>query len=130
MRKALTLTAIAAACALFASSLTASDELPADLEGYSITGETENCLSLHQIYESDALDDYNIVFEMRNGSKFLSRLPHRCAGLSFRGFSYSTSLSQLCNTDIITVLDTSTGVNGPSCGLGMFEELAEADIEE
>lgn len=129
MRKALTLTAAAAAGALFGTTLTASDELPSDLEGYTITGETENCLNLNQIDESDVLDDHNIVFEMRNGTKYLSRLPHRCAGLTYRAFSYSTSLSELCNTDIIRVVDTSTGVNGPSCGLGIFEELAEADTE-
>jgi len=56
---------------------------------------------------------------MSGGETLVNRLPNRCPGLGFeKRFAYKTSLSQLCNTDIITVI-TSMG-RGASCGLGTF----------
>ena len=106
-------------------------EPPEELAKYNVTGETEQCLSLTSIRQSKPLDDYNILFETRGNETYLSRLPTRCSGLGFnRAFTYSTSLTKLCNTDIITVIDS----NNPSsrrgsCGLGIFEKLEEKSSE-
>ena len=51
-------------------------------------------------------------------------LPNSCPSLGFeQRFSYVTSLSELCSTDIITVLYTSPVMRGASCGLGQFQPV-------
>ena len=106
-------------------------EPPEELAKYDVTGETEQCLSLASIKQSKPLDDYNILFETRGNETYLSRLPTRCSGLGFeRAFTYSTSLTKLCSTDIITVIDsTNPSFRRGSCGLGVFEKLAEKPSE-
>ena len=77
------------------------------------------CVNLARIRSTRVLDDRTILFEMSGGETLVNRLPNRCPGLGFeKRFAYKTSLSQLCNTDIITVI-TSMG-RGASCGLGTF----------
>lgn len=86
-------------------------------------GPAQNCVPLAQISSTRIRDDYTIDF-MGAGSKvWRNTLPNRCGGLkSADAFSYSTSLTQLCNTDIIRVLDRVGGSPQPgaSCGLGQF----------
>ena len=52
-------------------------------------------------------------------------LPQSCPELGFeRAFSYETSLSQLCSTDIITVFRNGSALHrGASCGLGQFQPV-------
>ena len=87
-----------------------------------VVGEPENCISLGSMQSSNVHDDYTIDF--RVGSKtYRNTLPYQCHSLGFeKAFSYATSLSQLCNTDIIYVLRTGAGrlERGAGCGLGMF----------
>ena len=50
-------------------------------------------------------------------------MPYRCNSLGFeKAFSYETSLSRLCSTDIIYVLRNVGGRpdRGAGCGLGKF----------
>ncbi len=84
---------------------------------------TERCVSLSQIQETSVLDDQTIIFKMRGGKSYKNTLPYKCPQLGFeKAFSYKTSISQLCNVDIITVLTTTHGLDsGASCGLGLFE---------
>lgn len=95
--------------------------------------EGRQCISIPRIDSSDVLDDYNIVFDMRGRAMYLNKLPNRCASLAFEDtFTYSTPLSQLCSTDIITVL-RSAGVGlmrGPSCGLGKFIPVTKEEVKE
>jgi len=106
-------------------------EPPDELAKYTITEETENCLSLTRIRQSVVLDDQHILFNMRGGDVYLSKLPYRCSRLGFQeAFSYSTSLTKLCNTDIITVISRSDGGPLTSCGLGIFQKLEEKEAEE
>lgn len=88
----------------------------------------EHCVSLMRIQRTDVLDDRSILFYMKGGQIYLNRLPHRCPGLRWeRAFMYRTSLSKLCDLDIITVLDNlGFGYSpGVSCGLGMFFPISE-----
>ncbi len=104
----------------------ANDTPPKELDKYIATGQTENCLGLRSIRQTRVLDDQHILFIMSGGKTYLSKLPRKCSRLGFNeSFSYSTSLTKLCNTDIITVIDTGGRFTGSSCGLGMFEELNE-----
>lgn len=80
----------------------------------------QRCVSLHAIRNTRVIDGSTIVFEMGGNKALVNRLPRKCPGLAFeKRFAYKTSLSQLCNTDVITVL-TDIG-RGASCGLGFFE---------
>ena len=92
----------------------------------------ERCVSLHRISKTDVVDDYTILFYMRGGDIYVNRLPHRCPGLRRdRAFMYRTSMSQLCDLDIITVLDDfGPGyIPGPSCGLGRFYPITEEEAK-
>ena len=91
------------------------------------SGKPESCINLQQIRESRVRDDQTIDFYMLCGKVYRSTLPNSCPQLGFeKRFSYKTSLSQLCSTDIITVL-TSTGISpGASCGLGQFQPVTGA----
>ena len=85
--------------------------------------ETRNCLALPQISSSNVVDGQTIDFRLRDGSVWRSRLPRSCPGLNFeRAFSYTTSIAQLCNVDIIRVIvQGNPSLVGMSCGLGKFE---------
>ena len=88
-------------------------------------GKAQSCIPIAQISESRVRDDWTIDFRMAGRKWYRNTLPYRCSSLGFeRAFSYSTSLSQLCSTDIITVIQS----NAPqmmrgSCGLGPFQPV-------
>lgn len=88
-------------------------------------GEPVSCVNLSDIRESRVLSDQVIDFHLRNGKVLRNTLPHGCPRLGFeRAFSYETSLTKLCNVDIITVIHQGGGpMRGPSCGLGMFQPV-------
>ena len=95
--------------------------------------EGKSCISIPRIKSSDVLDDHNIVFDMRGRDMYLNKLPNRCPNLAFEDtFTYSTPLSQLCNTDIITVLRNigSGFMRGPSCGLDKFVPITKEEVKE
>lgn len=83
----------------------------------------KRCVSLKRISRTDVIDDNNILFYMHGRKVYLNKLPHKCPGLARAdAFMYRTSMSQLCDLDVITVLDNiGFGfMRGPSCGLGTF----------
>ena len=68
-------------------------------------------------------DDWTIDFMAGGKRVYRNTLPNRCPGLrAANAFSYETSLTQLCDTDIIYVLNTVGGSlqRGAGCGLGEF----------
>lgn len=88
------------------------------------SGKPVNCIPLTAIRQTQVRNDRTIDFEMRDGRVMRNTLPHGCPQLGFEEkFSYSTSLSQLCSTDIITVLISPGTSRGASCGLGQFQEV-------
>jgi hypothetical protein len=92
----------------------------------------ERCISLNRISRTEVLDDHNILFYMRGGKIYRNQLPHRCPGLRRQQpFMYRTSLSQLCDLDVVTVLhDHSFGFTpGASCGLGRFYPITKEEIK-
>ena len=90
-------------------------------------GKPVSCVQLTNIRETRVRDDRTIDFYMNGNKVYRNRLPHSCPSLGFEEkFLYKTSLSQLCNVDIITVL-TGPGVSrGASCGLGEFQPITGA----
>lgn len=92
-------------------------------------GPAVTCIPMVQIRETRVRDDWTIDFRMSGNQWYRNTLPNRCNALSFeRSFTYSTSLPQLCNVDIITVLANGGGQRGPlgSCGLGQFQPVTLA----
>ena len=87
-----------------------------------VAGEARSCIPIGQTSDSRVHDDRTIDFRV-GGQTYRNTLPQRCPRLGFeKAFTYETSLSQLCNTDIIYVLRNTAGSleRGAGCGLGMF----------
>lgn len=121
-------TAIGGSMGMAASTMS-TDGHRRDVPAATPTGPAVSCIPLVGIRESQVRDDWTIDFRTAGDKWYRNTLPYRCSSLGFeRAFSYATSLSQLCNTDIITVIATGGG-GGPrgSCGLGSFQpvELAK-----
>ena len=97
-----------------------------------VSGPPEQCVRLSSIDHTDVLDDQNILFYMRGKDVYLNHLPYPCAGLRVNDtFMYRTSLNQLCNVDIITVLDNIGFGFSPrnSCGLGLFYPVSKENVK-
>jgi len=89
-------------------------------------GKPVSCIPLTQIRDTKVYDDRTIDFRMIGNKVYRNVLPYSCPGLGFeRAFSYKTSLSQLCSTDIIRVLQNTGGGIRPTsaCGLGQFQPV-------
>ncbi|MEM7665173.1 MAG: hypothetical protein AAF250_04905 [Pseudomonadota bacterium] len=96
-------------------------------------GEARNCINRSQIRQTRVRSDQVIDFEMRGGRVFRSVLPNSCPRLGFEeGFTYNTSINQLCNTEIIFVLEQFGGQirRGAGCGLGEFVPVEYLEQEE
>jgi len=91
-----------------------------------VTGPDESCIPLNRANNSIVRDDRTIDFVGPGGRGWRNVLPSDCPGLgSEKAFSFSTSLSQLCSTDIIRVIQhLGPGISpGASCGLGRFTPI-------
>ncbi len=121
--------AVAVATAWTGSQVRAHDAKKADpLAAYKETGKTTRCLRLVDIDQARILDARNILFKLRSGKLYVSKLAHRCPGLTRdRAISYSLSVPELCDLDIITVIDTGLHQEVGSCGLGVFHEVEKVD---
>ena len=118
LRPALILAAgLAASCAP-----TPPPPAPAAAPPKAAAADTRSCVDLARISEARVVDDRTIDFHMRDGTVLRNSLPNSCPSLGFeKAFTYSTSISRLCSTDIITVIHTGGGPRtGASCGLGQF----------
>ena len=87
-----------------------------------------HCIDLIQLREAKVLDKQHIMFETSNRRTYMNTLPHPCPGLDRdKPFLYRPTMHQLCDLDVITVLESFGGgfTTGASCGLGKFEPLAK-----
>lgn len=93
----------------------------------------ERCIPIRSIKQTKVIDDQTIIFYTSGKRNYKNRLPYSCGGLAIAdSFMYRTSVSQLCSVDIITVLNR-MGSNygpGPSCGLGVFEQIDARQLDE
>ncbi len=120
---------LVAATAWTGSQALAHDAKKADpLAAYKETGKTARCLRLVDIDQTRILDAQNILFTLKNGKLYISKLAHRCPGLARdRAISYSLSVPELCDLDIITVIDTGLHQEIGSCGLGVFHQVEKVE---
>jgi len=93
----------------------------------------QNCVITSRIDQTDAIDDQNIIFRMRGNKVYRNTLPRTCPNLQRENrIAYETRTSQLCNIDMITVLEP-YGVGfrpGFTCRLGQFVPLSPAEVED
>jgi hypothetical protein len=89
-------------------------------------GEPVNCVNIRNIRSTNIVDNSTIDFKMAGGKVYRNSLPYSCPSLKSEDrFSYRTSLSQLCNVDIVRVLHSYGGnlQEGAGCGLGKFQPV-------
>jgi len=92
-------------------------------------GAPVRCLPVRSIRQTVVRDDRTIDFFMAaRGQVYRNVLPAACPELGFeRAFSYETSLSVLCDVDIVTVFRQGGPLRrGASCGLGPFQPVTLA----
>ncbi len=117
---ALILIALLAACGPTAADLSNRRSLA---EARPV-GAPVDCLALRRIRDTRVLSDQVIDFRLLGGRTYRNTLPASCPGLGFEErFAYKTSLDRLCSVDVITVLRAGGPPQGPSCGLGRFQEI-------
>ncbi len=104
----------------------------------TLNRESVRCISAGAIRETDAIDNRNIVFRLRNGDYFLNTLISRCENLERTNrISFTTPSGRLCSGHLIGVIQPFSNANRPigSCGLRRFfpvseEEAALLGVEE
>ncbi len=125
MRNIIIISSLALICGGAAIAGRGMKEAPAAVS----TGYPVSCIPLHMVRESKVRNDRVIDFRVNGNKWYRNTLPYACPSLGFEErFSYRTSLSSLCSTDIITVL-TQYGAQlgrGASCGLGKFQPVTIA----
>jgi hypothetical protein len=93
-------------------------------DGARVTGPAQSCVPLSAIRNSHVLSGRVIDFGNGPRSTYRVVLPQDCPNLGFeQRFTYATSLSQLCATDINTVLQSPGITRGASCGLAPFQPI-------
>ncbi|MFL0355547.1 hypothetical protein ACI5KX_03625 [Erythrobacter sp. GH1-10] len=99
-----------------------------------VLGEARNCINRNTIRTTRVRSDQMIDFEMSGGRVYRNTLPYNCPRLGFEeAFAYKTSISQLCSTDIIYVLENTGGGpprRGAGCGLGQFVPVEYVEESE
>ena len=126
MRKSLLFVSTFAALTIGAAAAMSAKKEPAPVRA---VGDPVNCVSLASIRSTNVVDNSTIDFRMAGGKTYRNSLPQSCPGLKFEDkFSYRTSLSQLCNVDIVRVLHEQGGqlTEGAGCGLGKFQMVEKA----
>ncbi|SFF83537.1 hypothetical protein SAMN05518801_10287 [Novosphingobium sp. CF614] len=110
--------------ALAACTGGAPGETPPVAPAAEAIGPAQDCLQINQFSSTRIRDDRTIDFIGPVGSKaWRVTLPNTCGGLKAADtFTYATSLSQLCRTDIIYPLQQYGGSyqRGAGCGMGPF----------
>lgn len=101
-------------------------------QGEEDSDEPVRCVSMNSIRSTKVLDDQRVLFIQSRDKVYLNRLDRECLGLFRNGtFTYKVQSgarhARLCDTDSITVLET-TG-RGLNCGLGVFEPLSQAEVD-
>lgn len=91
------------------------------------------CVDTMRIRNVDVVDNRNLLFYMSNGTIYHNRLAQACPGLrEDKAFMYSIPMHQLCNVDLITVLENQGFgfQRGASCGLGDFVPITKEAAEQ
>lgn len=131
MKALFTTAMIAAPLALGACTRTEPADIPPPSPAAEVVGPAENCLQINRYSSTRIRDDRTIDFISGTGSKaWRVTLPNSCPGLkSADSFTFETSLTQLCSTDIIyPLLRFGNDLRrGAGCGMGQFVPVKLAE---
>lgn len=95
-------------------------QMTAELEG-RVAGEPVTCVNMRELRGNRSTEDGAIIFEGSGGRIYVNSPPGGCPSLNFgRALVTRTPSTQLCRGDIARVVDTATGMEMGSCGLGEF----------
>lgn len=105
---------------------TALDEALAEFE---VSGDARSCLSSRSIDEIDPIDDENWLVTTRGRGTFLNTVSRGCsdAGGPFTYLQYTVRGGQLCQGDIVRVIDSSSRFSRGSCSLGEYQLLTPVE---
>jgi hypothetical protein len=118
---------------IFSGAAFAQDDgiqLEISLEEFTEDRESIRCISIRAIRELNAIDDQNLVFELRNGEFYLNRMNSLCDSAKRRNrFSFDTPSGRLCNADMINVVRATSGAATSTigCGLQRFYRISETE---
>ena len=99
-------------------------------------GEVKRCLMESEFRSYRALGNRHLLFEGRNNRLWVNVLRGRCPGLDdYSVFVTEPSVGgRLCDTDRFNVVDRfdslGTARSGPTCVLGEFKPVTQAQVEE
>lgn len=130
MKQILALAALGLAAACTAEGLepTAAEEaeLAGELRGL-VAGETRACVPSRDLRGNRSVGGA-IVFEGAGDTLWVNRPDVACTGIRHgRAISTSTTSSQLCRGDIVTIFDPVSGAQFGGCGLGDFTPYRPPD---
>jgi tRNA U34 5-carboxymethylaminomethyl modifying enzyme MnmG/GidA len=95
-----------------------------DVPAARATGPAESCIRLAEVTNSRVRNDWTIDFERASSRQiYRAELDRRCPGLKIAdAFTYNTSLTQFCTSEIIYPLHQGAGgpYRGPACGINRF----------
>lgn len=132
-----TLTPLAACLVPLLLALPASGQDGAEEEAFDRT--PKDCIMSSSIRETEAIDDQNVLFFMRDRTVYRNHLPRKCPGLEREDrFSYKLEgTRRLCSINTITIIEDSFfggGVGGLregfTCRLGEFVPLTPEEVAD
>lgn len=92
-------------------------------------GEARSCIPITQIRSSQGVSERAMVFELSGGDYYRSEFGVDCPGARRdEAFRYRTSLTQLCNNEILTFFDPQTAMDYGSCALGEFVPIGDREL--
>ena len=130
MKYSAALAALSASLVMTGAALAQSDDMgetPFVPEGYELTGETRSCLSLSRIDSIDTMNESAWLVTTKAREAYVTRVGRGCRSATrpFTYISYTVPGGQLCQGEIVRVLDQGTHSVVGSCGIGEFEELSQ-----
>lgn len=108
---------------LFAAALLSGSIPPVASRAQEDPPLSARCVQLTRVDHTEVVGDRTILFYMKDRTIYQNELPQACPGLGRdRPFMYRVMLSQLCDSDVVTVLENwGFGFTpGESCLLGEF----------
>ena len=100
---------------------------PDRVPGATPVGRAQTCIPISQIRDSLVRSDQVIDFVLTGRQVYRVTLDRPCPQLGFeQRFAFETSLSQLCSTDLVTVLQSAPTMPGARCGLAPFQPVTLA----
>jgi len=90
-------------------------------------GETQQCIKLQYIDSTPVIDNKTILVKMKAKGEYKRiDLVNNCVGLKIQGgFSYSTSINQLCTSDPLRVIEPV----GATCLIDKIVTIDEAEAQ-